>query len=579
MRGVTFVARSLFALVVVGLISNCSDAPTSPDRTDPAAPPIAFATASNGDGLSITTDKDDYAPGDTVWFTGTGWTAGDSVDIVLTDDPTLDSHHWTVGISGDGTFRDSTYVVDTQDLGVTFTLTATSRANPAQTLTVTFTDAAPTVNSFTLDGTTFTFPPAPPANQPATNPITVAPNAIVTIVVNGTTVANNGGLPRATWKSSQVDFKGGSVNFGDIPVCNDDNVVDPSSVQTVSKTFTFAAPPTANTYDVRVRAFQEDACAGTSGQLTLPGVLIVSAPPVDASAPVVTNVVATPNPANGTALVVLTADVSDATTGNSTIKSAEYRIDAGAWGAMGASDGAFDEVTEGVTVTIAAGTIHDLTDGEHDLCVRGTDALDNTSNGTACTKLLVDKTAPVVSNVVATPNPIKSGSVTVTANAVDALTNVTSAAYTIDGGSDHAMTAQDGTFDSKSEAVTGSISAVTIAGLTEGSHSVCVKAADAVANTSDGTACVSLIVDRTPPVVTNVVLTPHQIKSGSVTVTADAVDALSNVASAAFTIDGGSDHAMTAQDGTFDSKTEAVTGTISSGTIAGLTEGSHSVCV
>ncbi len=136
MRGVTFVVRSLMALVVVGFIANCGDDPVSPDRADPASPSIAFATASNGAGLSITTDKDDYAPGDTVWFTGAGWTPGDSVDIVLTDDPTLDSHSWTVGIGEDGGFRDSTYVVDINDLGVTFTLIATSRSNPEQTLTV-----------------------------------------------------------------------------------------------------------------------------------------------------------------------------------------------------------------------------------------------------------------------------------------------------------------------------------------------------------------------------------------------------------------------------------------------------------
>ena len=147
MRGVKFVVRSLMALVVVVLIANCGDDPISPDRTDPAAPPIAFATANNGAGLSITTDKDDYAPGDTVWFTGAGWTPGDSVDIVLTDDPTLDSHNWTVGIGEDGGFRDSTYVVDINDLGVTFTLTATSRAT-GQSLTVVFTDGLITFTSF-----------------------------------------------------------------------------------------------------------------------------------------------------------------------------------------------------------------------------------------------------------------------------------------------------------------------------------------------------------------------------------------------------------------------------------------------
>lgn len=132
-------------LVLAGLAVACGDQPTGPDQ-EPASGPgkIALAAATSEDGRSIVTDKDDYQPGDTVWFTGAGWAPGDSLDIVLTDDPTLDSHQWVVGIAGDGTFRDSTYVVDTEDLGVTFTLTATSREHPEQALTVTFTDAIQT---------------------------------------------------------------------------------------------------------------------------------------------------------------------------------------------------------------------------------------------------------------------------------------------------------------------------------------------------------------------------------------------------------------------------------------------------
>src|SRR5918996_1444018 len=90
---------------------------------------IALATSSSDDGLSITTDKDDYQPGDTVHFTGAGWPANDTLDILLQDEPpTHEPHTWSVPVGEDGSFRDSTYVVDAGDLGVTFTLTATSRA-------------------------------------------------------------------------------------------------------------------------------------------------------------------------------------------------------------------------------------------------------------------------------------------------------------------------------------------------------------------------------------------------------------------------------------------------------------------
>ncbi|HID93008.1 MAG TPA: hypothetical protein EYP60_02825, partial [bacterium (Candidatus Stahlbacteria)] len=72
--------------------------------------------------------------------------------------------------------------------------------------------------------------------------------------------------------------------------------------------------------------------------------------------PVTSNVVTDPNPTNGATSVTLTADVSDATTGNSNIAAAEYFVDAvGADGSgtpMSASDGAFDSPTEGVTASI-----------------------------------------------------------------------------------------------------------------------------------------------------------------------------------------------------------------------------------
>ena len=101
---------------------------------------IALATSSSDDGRSITTDKDDYQPGDTVWFTGAGWPANDTLDIQLDDEPASHPPHtWWIPVLEDGTFRDSTYVVDVGDLGVTFTLTATSRAT-GRSLTVQFTD-------------------------------------------------------------------------------------------------------------------------------------------------------------------------------------------------------------------------------------------------------------------------------------------------------------------------------------------------------------------------------------------------------------------------------------------------------
>jgi uncharacterized repeat protein (TIGR01451 family) len=149
------VAFASLVLTIVAAGCGGGDDPTAPsNKNEPALGP-SFATSSNGAGVSITTDKDDYAPGDTVWFTGAGWQQGDTLDVVLTDDPqTHEPHTWFVAVDQTGGFRDSTYVVDIGDVGVTFTLTATSRSG-GQTLTVTFTDANVSVKSNLL-GVSFT---------------------------------------------------------------------------------------------------------------------------------------------------------------------------------------------------------------------------------------------------------------------------------------------------------------------------------------------------------------------------------------------------------------------------------------
>jgi hypothetical protein len=133
--------RAFLLCAAIAFAIACGDSVTEPvpNRTR-STPPVSFATSTSEDGLVITTDKDDYSPGDTVHFTGSGWQAGDTLDIVLVDDAeTQETHSWSVTVVEDGTFQDSTYVVDTDDLGVTFTLTATSRAT-GRSLTVVFTD-------------------------------------------------------------------------------------------------------------------------------------------------------------------------------------------------------------------------------------------------------------------------------------------------------------------------------------------------------------------------------------------------------------------------------------------------------
>jgi hypothetical protein len=90
-----------------------------------------------------------------------------------------------------------------------------------------------------------------------------------------------------------------------------------------------------------------------------------------AAGPVTSNLALTPNPAPINTAVQLTATE---TASSGTVASAQYRIDAGAYTAMAASDGSFNTSTENVKATIPAFA----TSGVYKICVRGTDSYGNT---------------------------------------------------------------------------------------------------------------------------------------------------------------------------------------------------------
>jgi hypothetical protein len=107
---------------------------------------------------------------------------------------------------------------------------------------------------------------------------------------------------------------------------------------------------------------------------------------VDAQGPISSNAAVNPNPVGIGSPTTLTANVNDATTGGSNIKSAEYNVDGGAtFYPMGAEDLAFNEISEDVT----QGGISFATPGVYQLCVRGTDQYDNVGVASSCAYLAV----------------------------------------------------------------------------------------------------------------------------------------------------------------------------------------------
>jgi hypothetical protein len=566
------------ALVCAVVAVGCGggDDPTSvsaddqPGAASKPTPPPNLATASNGDGLSITTDKDDYQPGDTVWFTGAGWQPGDTLDIVLADEPvTHEPHTWWIPVNDVGGFRDSTYVVDVGDLGVTFTLTATSRSTPEQTLTVQFTDAA--LNSaiaFTLNGGTAALTVSAGATLNWSFTATCSNGGGANTCVNGGfsgpgALVSNGYLADIEQSTT--------AGFSPTPTVTVKALNQATAGGTGSATGSFLAPTTGGTYFFRARhpnqvGLLQGAISNNFGAQNSNVVQVtVDAAPVDNTPPVVSNVAVSPGLTNGAVNVTLTATVDDATTGNANIQSAAYNIDGGSPIAMTASDAAFDSPTENVTATIPAAVVAALSNGPHTICVQGTDAAGNTSlfsAANACATLTVDNVPPIVSSVSASPNPTNGiVALTLTASVSDATTgnsNLVSAAYSIDGGSPTAMTASDLTFNSATEGVTATISPP----LAEGTYTLCVQGTDAAGNTSLFTAanaCTTLIVDQTPPAISNFTVLPNPVAVNTpFTISATFTDALTKVTGAEYSLGGtaGPWSSLPNAGGSYDSQTE-----------------------
>ena len=271
--------RGLQVLALVAFASLFACETDSRDLTAPQSPrlpsgPMASIGIDPVSGATIETDQDDYVPGQLVHVTGHGWGVAETVHLFMTEDP--DTHgDVTQDIQADssGAFSVPFYDVQDHDLGVTFTLTATGQTSGDSATTV-FTDSR-TVNSFTMNSTTFTFPPPPPSNPPASNPITVATGSSVTVVANATTTgtADQSGSNSSLWLSTSVEVKPTSGSFTQI-LC-DEADVNTGGAGTFTYTFSFTAPA-AGTYDVRVRAWAANGCSSNSGDRTYLGSMIVT---------------------------------------------------------------------------------------------------------------------------------------------------------------------------------------------------------------------------------------------------------------------------------------------------------------
>ncbi len=260
---------------------------------------------------------------------------------------------------------------------------------------------------------------------------------------------------------------------------------------------------------------------------------------LDKAGPTISSIAITKTPTNGTADVTLQATASDAATGGQNVDLAEYDIDTLATSGTGtAMTVSAPTTTVSLTATVPAATVTALAEGPHTIYILAHDVLGNWGPAGTAT-LVVDKTGPVASAVVTTPNPTNgtfgvqgsTGSYEqlLTATLTDATSTVAAAEYFLDApcvtGTGALMLPADGVFNSAVEAVTQLVNPLpAIATLSQGQHTLSVHGQDAAGNWG---ACgtVALIIDKTGPDVTGGAVSPNPAAGvATVTLTATATD-------------------------------------------------------
>lgn len=213
----------------------------------------------------------------------------------------------------------------------------------------------------------------------------------------------------------------------------------------------------------------------------------------DVSAPSLSLTAISPDPTTDT-----TPTLSGTATDASTVSDVEFQVDAtnGTWTDCTADDGSFDEATDTFTCTTSA-----LSGGSHTIYVRATDSNGNTtsSGSESSDAFTIDATAPSISLTALDPDPNTDTTPTLTGTATEALGTVSNVQFQMDAtsGSWTACTADDGSFDEGTEA----FSCTAATALSEGSHTMYIRATDSASNTTANASAASdtFTVDTTAP--------------------------------------------------------------------------------
>lgn len=274
---------------------------------------------------------------------------------------------------------------------------------------------------------------------------------------------------------------------------------------------------------------------------------------VDNAGPATSALTLAPNPSQGNVNVALGGTASDVGRGNSNIAAAEYFIDAnlsspptpGSGAPMGLNTAA---AVSAITATLPSSVLGALAEGVHTVAVRSQDSTGQWGDF-ATIDLLIDRTGPATSGVTVAPNP-NNGATPINpsrpAIRVDAAISepgggpITSNIQRVEGfidlvganGTGFPFTPVDGLFDGPNENAYAFIPLINLAQLAEGAHQISVRGQDSAGNWGPATAT-TLTIDRTPPTVSGVAVTPNPTNSApTVTLIGSATDALTGVSAA-----------------------------------------------
>ena len=251
MKGLCRIALAAVVLAACGGDAGITE-PLAPTAPPPVTGGILALGVDSTTGASIETNKDDYSPGEVVHLVGRGWAAGETVNLHMTEQPNTHADVDTnIVADASGGFSVHFYDVQTHDLGVTFTLTATGQTSHSVAV-ATFTDGD--ITSLTITQSNCTTPQSSFAlNATVCAVVTTAGNSTetlrftwtrpnsTTIVVSGVSTAAVAGVQTAT--NSQTANQNGTWTVAACRTNNAGNCVG----TTFTATFTVGnIAPTAN---------------------------------------------------------------------------------------------------------------------------------------------------------------------------------------------------------------------------------------------------------------------------------------------------------------------------------------------